>query len=44
VCVLEHGRVLEMGTPSELIARGGRYAHLIALQKLEQQEAWPRTA
>ncbi|MFI5143215.1 MAG: ABC transporter ATP-binding protein [Thermoanaerobaculales bacterium] len=44
VCVLEHGSVLESGTPAELAGRAGRYAHLLALQKLEQQEAWPRTA
>ncbi|HUK12868.1 MAG TPA: ABC transporter ATP-binding protein [Thermoanaerobaculaceae bacterium] len=44
VCVLERGRILETGTPAELAARGGRYAHLLALQKLEQQESWPRTA
>ncbi len=44
VCVLERGEVLEAGTPAELAARGGRYAHLLALQKLEQQESWPRAA
>jgi ATP-binding cassette subfamily B multidrug efflux pump len=44
VCVLERGRVLEVGTPVELAALGGRYAHLLALQKLEQLESWPRTA
>jgi len=44
VCVLERGAVLEAGTPAELAARGGRYAHLLALQKLEQQESWPRAA
>ena len=44
VCVLERGAVLEAGTPAELSARGGRYAHLLALQKLEQQESWPRAA
>jgi ATP-binding cassette subfamily B protein len=44
VCVLERGVVLEAGTPGELAARGGRYAHLLALQKLEQQESWPRAA
>ncbi len=42
VCVLERGRLLEAGTPFELAQRGGRYAHLLALQKLEQQESWPR--
>ena len=44
VYVLERGEVLESGTPAELAARGGRYARLLALQKLEQQEAWPRAA
>ncbi len=44
VCVLERGRVLETGTPAELAALGGRYAHLLALQKLEQQEGWPNVA
>jgi ATP-binding cassette subfamily B protein len=44
VCVLERGRVLEVGTPAELAQRGGRYAHLLALQNLEQQETWPRAA
>jgi ATP-binding cassette subfamily B multidrug efflux pump len=44
VCVLERGEVLEAGTPAELAATGGRYAHLLALQKLEQQESWPRAA
>jgi ATP-binding cassette subfamily B multidrug efflux pump len=44
VCVLERGAVLEAGTPAELAARGGRYAQLLALQKLEQQESWPRAA
>jgi ATP-binding cassette subfamily B multidrug efflux pump len=44
VCVLERGVVLEAGTPADLAARGGRYAHLLALQKLEQQESWPRAA
>jgi ABC-type multidrug transport system fused ATPase/permease subunit len=44
VYVLERGEVLESGTPAELAARGGRYARLLALQKLEQQETWPRAA
>jgi len=44
VCVLERGVVMEAGTPAELAARGGRYAHLLALQRLEQQESWPRAA
>ena len=32
ILVLEHGRVLEEGTHDELVARGGRYAELFALQ------------
>jgi len=44
VCVLDRGEVLEIGTPAELAALGGRYARLLALQKLEQQDAWPAAA
>ncbi len=36
VCVLEGGAVLEAGTPAELAALGGRYARLLALQRLDQ--------
>ncbi|MEU7423836.1 ABC transporter ATP-binding protein [Streptomyces sp. NPDC040750] len=32
VHVLEHGRLVESGTPEELLARGGLYAELYALQ------------
>jgi ATP-binding cassette subfamily B protein len=32
IVVLEHGRVIEDGTHSELLARGGRYAELFHLQ------------
>ncbi|MCZ0989770.1 ABC transporter ATP-binding protein [Streptomyces diastatochromogenes] len=32
VHVLEHGRLVESGTPEELLARGGVYAELYALQ------------
>ena len=42
VLVLDRGRVVEAGTPDELAARGGQYARLLALQKLEQVE--PRRA
>ncbi|MBI4917671.1 MAG: ABC transporter ATP-binding protein [Acidobacteria bacterium] len=35
VVVLERGRVVESGSPVELAARGGRYARLLALQRLE---------
>src|SRR5579864_7970694 len=32
ICVLEHGRVIELGTHDELMARGGRYRTLFDLQ------------
>jgi len=32
VIVLEHGRILEMGTPEELIRTGGRFAALLQLE------------
>lgn len=32
ICVLEHGRIVESGTHSELLQRGSRYAQLYALQ------------
>jgi ATP-binding cassette, subfamily B, multidrug efflux pump len=35
VLVLERGRVVESGTPTELAAHGGAYARMLALQKLE---------
>jgi len=44
LCVLDEGAILEAGTPSELAARGGRYARLLALQQLDQQESTPRDA
>jgi ATP-binding cassette, subfamily B, bacterial len=32
ICVLEHGRVVELGTHDELMARGGRYREMFDLQ------------
>ncbi len=32
VIVLEHGRILEMGTPDELIRKGGRFSALLELE------------
>ncbi|GHV82181.1 multidrug ABC transporter ATP-binding protein [Spirochaetia bacterium] len=41
VIVLDKGRVTESGSPAELIERGGFYAQMAALQRLEQNEAKP---
>jgi subfamily B ATP-binding cassette protein MsbA len=42
IVVLDGGRIAEIGTHSELLLRGGRYAHLYALQFREDapQPAW----
>ena len=32
ICVLEHGRALEIGTHGELLAAGGRYAEMFIAQ------------
>ncbi|MBP1621491.1 MAG: ABC-type multidrug transport system, ATPase and permease component [Acidobacteria bacterium] len=44
VVVLDDGRVVEAGTPAELAARGGRYARLLALQRLDERPALPAAA
>jgi ABC-type multidrug transport system fused ATPase/permease subunit len=32
ICVLERGRVIELGTHDELVAQGGRYKTMFDLQ------------
>ena len=32
ICVMEHGRVVELGTHDELMAKGGRYRTMFDLQ------------
>src|SRR5207248_8695360 len=32
ICVLDHGKVIELGTHEELMARGGRYRTMFDLQ------------
>ncbi len=39
ICVLEHGRVAELGTHDELMALGGRYRTMFDLQAQRFQEA-----
>ncbi|HEV7214817.1 MAG TPA: ATP-binding cassette domain-containing protein, partial [Chloroflexota bacterium] len=39
ICVLEHGRVVEEGSHEELLAAGGSYASMFALQAMRFSEA-----
>jgi ATP-binding cassette subfamily B protein len=38
ILVMEHGQIVERGTHGELLAQGGAYANMWALQQQEQQE------
>ena len=38
ILVMEHGQIVERGTHGGLLAQGGAYAHMWALQQQEQQE------
>ena len=39
ICVIDRGQILETGRHSELLARGGLYARLYAMQFAEQRDA-----
>jgi ATP-binding cassette, subfamily B, bacterial len=39
ICVLEHGRLVEVGTHAELMARSGRYRQMVELQTAGVHEA-----
>jgi subfamily B ATP-binding cassette protein MsbA len=44
IYVLDDGRIVEQGSHAELLARGGHYARLYALQFAEQEESGGRDA
>jgi subfamily B ATP-binding cassette protein MsbA len=44
IYVVDHGAVVEGGNHAELLARGGVYARLYALQFAEESDAAPRAA
>lgn len=37
IIVVDHGEILEMGTPEELLARGGKYKRLCEIQAMSDQ-------
>ena len=39
ICVLEHGKVIELGSHDELMAKGGRYRTMFDLQAARFEEA-----
>jgi len=43
IIVMEHGRIVERGTHARLLAHGGRYAALWAMQQQATRDAEPRT-
>jgi ABC-type multidrug transport system fused ATPase/permease subunit len=44
ICVLEHGRVVELGTHDELMSKGGRYKTMFDLQAQRFTEAQEETS
>ena len=44
IAVLDHGRIVETGTHTELVERGGRYAQLAATDELIDRNQLPVAA